>query len=254
MPRCCCSPAAAGPYGVWLTGRALLTPAPQCAGGALQIDGSTAFAPIAKQVATEYEQDCQGYQPEITVNAVGSVAGLAAPDERRRASDHRHVRRQAGLRARLALPAARGRLGHLRGRGQRQFAPGERLPLSGTGNGLSDSEIEEAFNQAESEWAAVRTGRAVLCVRHPGDVRRHIPRWRRHVGDLGAHVPGQRCRAGRGPRLGVPRTDDHATARGGEHHVERHRLCRGRRAAVLPGRRRDHDQRVRTDAGQHPEP
>jgi ABC-type phosphate transport system substrate-binding protein len=60
--------------GVALANRAL-TPTPTCASGKLNIDGSTAFAPIVNEVATEYEQDCPGAQ--ITVRSDGSVQGLS---------------------------------------------------------------------------------------------------------------------------------------------------------------------------------
>lgn len=132
-------------YGVWLTGRAL-TPAPRCAGGTLQIDGSTAFAPIAKEIATEYEQDCQSYQPVITVNAVGSVAGLTAlmneggrqiiamydgkPDS---APPSRYLPHPVGWVIFAVV-------------GNRSSLPANDF-LSGTGNGLTDNQVEEAFNQ-----------------------------------------------------------------------------------------------------------
>jgi phosphate transport system substrate-binding protein len=60
--------------GVRLANRALV-PAARCASGKLTIEGSTAFAPIMNQVATEYEQLCP--EARITVSAVGSVQGLA---------------------------------------------------------------------------------------------------------------------------------------------------------------------------------
>src|SRR5215475_1212988 len=41
--------------GVALANRAL-TPSPACAAGKIEFDGSTAFAPIINEVATEYEQ------------------------------------------------------------------------------------------------------------------------------------------------------------------------------------------------------
>jgi ABC-type phosphate transport system substrate-binding protein len=59
--------------GVALANRAL-APAPVCASGKLDIEGSTAFAPVFNEVATEYEQHCPGAQ--ITVRGVGSVQGL----------------------------------------------------------------------------------------------------------------------------------------------------------------------------------
>ncbi len=60
--------------GVALANRAL-TPDPTCAPGKIDFDGSTAFAPIMNEVATEYEQDCP--QAQIIINPVGSAGGLA---------------------------------------------------------------------------------------------------------------------------------------------------------------------------------
>ena len=60
--------------GVALANRAL-TPAPTCAPGHVDFDGSTAFAPIMNEVATEYQQDCP--EAQITVRAVGSDKGLS---------------------------------------------------------------------------------------------------------------------------------------------------------------------------------
>jgi phosphate transport system substrate-binding protein len=60
--------------GVALANRAL-TPAPTCAPGQINFAGSTAFAPIMNEVATEYEQDCP--QAQITISAVGSSEGLS---------------------------------------------------------------------------------------------------------------------------------------------------------------------------------
>jgi ABC-type phosphate transport system substrate-binding protein len=60
--------------GVALANRAL-TPSPTCAPGKIYFDGSTAFAPIMNEVATEYEQDCP--QARIAIHAVGSADGLA---------------------------------------------------------------------------------------------------------------------------------------------------------------------------------
>jgi hypothetical protein len=50
------------------------TPHPACGSGSLGIEGSTAFAPIINQVATEYERYCT--QAHITISAVGSAQGL----------------------------------------------------------------------------------------------------------------------------------------------------------------------------------
>src|SRR5215469_17202333 len=60
--------------GVALANRAL-TPAPTCAAGKIDFDGSTAFAPIMNEVAAEYEQSCP--QAQITIRAVGSAEGMA---------------------------------------------------------------------------------------------------------------------------------------------------------------------------------
>jgi phosphate transport system substrate-binding protein len=60
--------------GVWLANRAL-TPSAACATGALTVEGSSAFAPIATQIKNAYEQSCPG--AAITVSANGSVQGLA---------------------------------------------------------------------------------------------------------------------------------------------------------------------------------
>jgi ABC-type phosphate transport system substrate-binding protein len=59
--------------GIGVANRAL-APAATCGTGKLEFDGSTAFAPIINEVATEYEQQCQDAQ--ITVRGVGSAAGL----------------------------------------------------------------------------------------------------------------------------------------------------------------------------------
>ncbi|HVT67851.1 MAG TPA: substrate-binding domain-containing protein [Trebonia sp.] len=60
--------------GVKIANRGLAV-SPVCGRGQLTIEGSTAFAPIFNQVVTEYEQLCSGAQ--ITVRAVGSIAGLS---------------------------------------------------------------------------------------------------------------------------------------------------------------------------------
>ncbi|HEY2443784.1 MAG TPA: substrate-binding domain-containing protein [Streptosporangiaceae bacterium] len=59
--------------GVKLANHAL-TPDPVCASGTVDFDGSTAFAPILNEVATEYEQDCP--RAQIIVKADGSAIGL----------------------------------------------------------------------------------------------------------------------------------------------------------------------------------
>lgn len=59
--------------GIYLANR-VITPDPDCAIGALTVQGSTAFAPIANNVANEYEDACAG--ASITIAAVGSGRGL----------------------------------------------------------------------------------------------------------------------------------------------------------------------------------
>jgi ABC-type phosphate transport system substrate-binding protein len=60
--------------GIGLANRAL-APAATCAPGKLEVDGSTAFAPVITQVANEYMQVCP--QAQVTVRPVGSAQGLA---------------------------------------------------------------------------------------------------------------------------------------------------------------------------------
>lgn len=51
------------------------TPPPvECAKGSLTLTGSTAFAPVLRDVAARYERDCSG--AKVTVDAHGSTAGL----------------------------------------------------------------------------------------------------------------------------------------------------------------------------------
>lgn len=57
------------------------TPHPHCDSGNLDIVGSTAFAPIANQVATDYEGKCP--QAHITIRAAGSLQGLATLESRK---------------------------------------------------------------------------------------------------------------------------------------------------------------------------
>ncbi|WP_405796370.1 substrate-binding domain-containing protein [Streptomyces sp. NBC_01506] len=45
-----------------------------CAKGSLTVTGSTAFAPVARELATKYEKDCPG--SDIEVDADGSAAGI----------------------------------------------------------------------------------------------------------------------------------------------------------------------------------
>ncbi|MFI9119465.1 substrate-binding domain-containing protein [Streptomyces bikiniensis] len=49
-----------------------------CARGTLTVSGSTAFAPVARQLAKEYEKDCAG--AKVTVDAHGSATGVRELD------------------------------------------------------------------------------------------------------------------------------------------------------------------------------
>ena len=51
------------------------TPPPiGCARGTLTVTGSTAFAPVVRELAQKYEKDCEG--STVTVDAHGSNAGI----------------------------------------------------------------------------------------------------------------------------------------------------------------------------------
>ena len=49
-------------------------PGSQCAGGSLELEGSTAFAPAAESIASEYMDSC--HSAHIRVSGTGSVSGL----------------------------------------------------------------------------------------------------------------------------------------------------------------------------------
>ncbi|MET8687345.1 substrate-binding domain-containing protein [Streptomyces sp. NPDC004732] len=51
----------------------------ECATGELTVLGSTAFAPVAEELAEKYEEDCPG--SDITVSAHGSAAGVRELDD-----------------------------------------------------------------------------------------------------------------------------------------------------------------------------
>lgn len=65
---------AGGIYGGDKIANRALTPDPACGSGDITVAGSTAFAPVLNQVATEYEQHCPGAR--ISITADGSVKGL----------------------------------------------------------------------------------------------------------------------------------------------------------------------------------
>jgi phosphate transport system substrate-binding protein len=127
--------------GVKIANRAL-TPSPACARGKLDIDGSTAFAPVFNEVATEYEQDCPGAQ--ITVQGVGSIQGLADLERNTSSTpiiamydgvplqppDAQFVSRPVGV---IIFAIV----------GNRSLPPN--LFAQGTGGGLTDQQIVQAF-------------------------------------------------------------------------------------------------------------
>lgn len=47
-----------------------------CEGGSLTLTGSTAFAPVLREVARAYEEDCAADDPRIEVDAHGSASGI----------------------------------------------------------------------------------------------------------------------------------------------------------------------------------
>ena len=139
--------------GVALANRAL-TPAPACAPGKVEFDGSTAFAPIINEVATEYEQDCP--QAQITVRAIGSAEGLTAL---------RHGSNETPVVAMLdgqpqGLPSSQY-AGQPVGViifavvGNRDSLPPE-LFAAGNGGGLSTAQIAQAFEHRTVSGITVR--------------------------------------------------------------------------------------------------
>jgi ABC-type phosphate transport system substrate-binding protein len=132
--------------GVALANRAL-TPTPVCASGKLDIDGSTAFAPVVNEVATEYEQHCPGAQ--ITVRGVGSAAGLT--DLEQNSGKTPVIAMYDGLPPQPPDPQFVSRLV-----GAIIFAVvGNRsLPANlfaaGTGGGMTDQQIAQAFADPRS--------------------------------------------------------------------------------------------------------
>lgn len=61
--------------GVWLANRALRPAATPCASGKLELEGSSAFAPIATEAAASYMQTCHDATVDVVAN--GSQAGVA---------------------------------------------------------------------------------------------------------------------------------------------------------------------------------
>jgi phosphate transport system substrate-binding protein len=140
--------------GVALANRAL-APAPVCASGRVSFDGSTAFAPIMNEVATEYEQDCP--QAQITINPVGSAAGLA---ELRKAGSNSPVVAMAdgaaspgpqfrGLPVGVVIFAVVGNKGSL---------PPD-LFMAGQGGGMSSQQIARVYEHPAAAGNFVAVGR-----------------------------------------------------------------------------------------------
>jgi len=132
--------------GVALANRAL-TPAPTCAPGKIDFDGSTAFAPIMNEVATEYVQDCP--QAQITIRAVGSAAGLADLAHKSKAPV---VAMSDGLPQRLPGPQFVGRpvgVVIFAVVGNRESLP-PNLFTAGFGGGMSPEQITQVFEHPAS--------------------------------------------------------------------------------------------------------
>jgi ABC-type phosphate transport system substrate-binding protein len=132
--------------GVALANRAL-APAPTCAPGKINFDGSTAFAPIMNEVATEYQQDCP--QAQITINAVGSAEGLADLTHRNKTPV---VAMSDGLPQQLPGPQYVGRpVGVIIFAvvGNRESLP-PNLFTAGYGGGMSPGQIAQVFEHPAS--------------------------------------------------------------------------------------------------------
>src|SRR5215469_9499799 len=132
--------------GVALANRAL-TPAPTCAPGKIDFDGSTAFAPIMNEVAAEYQQNCP--QAQITIRAVGSAEGLADLERNNRTPV---VAMSDGLPQRLPGPQYVGRpVGVIIFAvvGNRESLPSN-LFTSGSGGGMSTAQIAQVFEHPSS--------------------------------------------------------------------------------------------------------
>jgi phosphate transport system substrate-binding protein len=125
-----------------------LTPAPTCAPGKIYFDGSTAFAPVMNEVATEYEQDCP--QVRIAIHAVGSADGLA--DLAAHGATAPVVAMSDGLPQQLPGPQYVGRpVGVIIFAvvGNRVSLP-PNLFTAGYGGGMSSAQIAQAFEHPGS--------------------------------------------------------------------------------------------------------
>jgi phosphate transport system substrate-binding protein len=142
--------------GVALANRAL-EPSPTCAQGAIDFDGSTAFAPVMNEVATEYEQDCP--QAQITIRAVGSAEGLSDLEG---GSSTPVVAMSDGLPQHLPGPQYVGQpVGVIIFAvvGNRDSLPPD-LFTAGNGGGMSAGQIARVFEHpAESRGTFVPVGR-----------------------------------------------------------------------------------------------
>ena len=150
--------------GVALANRAL-TPAPTCASGKINFDGSTAFAPIMNEVAAEYQQGCP--QAQITIRAVGSADGLADLERSNKTSV---VAMSDGLPQQLPGPQYVARAVGVvifAVVGNRESLP-PNLFTAGYGGGMSPAQIAQVFVHP----AAVRT-KFVPVGRPPGSGTRN---------------------------------------------------------------------------------
>jgi len=142
--------------GVALANRAL-TPAPTCAAGKINFDGSTAFAPIMNQVAAEYEQSCP--QAQITIRAVGSAEGMA---DLERTNTTPVVAMSDGLPQQLPGPQYVGRpvgIVIFAVVGNRESLP-PNLFAAGNGGGMSAGQIAQIFvHPASARTKFVPVGR-----------------------------------------------------------------------------------------------
>jgi phosphate transport system substrate-binding protein len=142
--------------GVALANRAL-TPAPACAPGQIDFDGSTAFAPIMNEVATEYQQDCP--QAQVTVGAVGSSQGVSDLEH---ASKTPVVAMSDGLPQQLPGPQYVGQpVGVIVFAvvGNRESLPPD-LFAAGAGGGMSTAQIAQVYEHpATARGTFVAVGR-----------------------------------------------------------------------------------------------
>ncbi|MFJ1600432.1 PstS family phosphate ABC transporter substrate-binding protein [Streptomyces sp. NPDC088261] len=120
-----------------------------CARGSLTITGSTAFAPVAEDLAAKYERDCEG--STITVDARSSAEGVRELDERGAAA-------KGGSPALIALSDGPKTAGFDRLRENRvavsvfTLVVNDSVPLKG----LSTTDVRRAYRGDVSNWNQLR--------------------------------------------------------------------------------------------------